>query len=145
MPPVELTTAELNHLRRLLGWVSCEVGQAPDELVATVRDLIPTIGPVTEEAKSRLVQSHQKASNVPLYVRAAVKSLQKAIAPIEATLEDVETSNDLKDMLELQLDRAKAKQTDDPTNRMAKLIVDNRTHALADEAALRATAATEKS
>lgn len=75
-----LTDAEVNHLRRLLGWVACEIGQAPDEMVATVRQIVSAIGSdVSQEGKARLILAHQQASNVPKYVRAAVKALRKTI------------------------------------------------------------------
>ena len=31
--------SDLNHLRRLVAWVKCEIGQPPDELVKTMRNL----------------------------------------------------------------------------------------------------------
>jgi hypothetical protein len=77
-----LNEAEINHLRKLIGWVACEAGQTPDELIETVRKIAPAIGPnVSEEGKARLVQAAQKADSVPKYVRAAIKALRKAIEP----------------------------------------------------------------
>lgn len=71
-----LKASEVNHLRRLLGWVRCEVGQPPEEMVAMVQDLIPRIGPIGDDGKQRLVAAHQKAASVPKYVRAAIKALE---------------------------------------------------------------------
>jgi len=49
-----LTVAEINHLRRLLGWADGEVGQTPEEMMETVRGLAHVIGPgMTEQAKER--------------------------------------------------------------------------------------------
>ena len=31
--------SDLNHLRRLVAWVQCEIGQSTDELVTTMRNL----------------------------------------------------------------------------------------------------------
>ena len=31
--------SDLNHLRRLVAWARCEIGQSPDELVTTMRNL----------------------------------------------------------------------------------------------------------
>lgn len=76
-----LTEAEINHLRRLIGWVACEAGQTPEELIATVRKIAPAIQDVSEEGKARLVEAHQQAEAVPKYVRAAIKALSKAIQP----------------------------------------------------------------
>lgn len=75
-----LTDAEINHLRRLLGWVRCEIGQSPEELVSTVQGILPAIpSDISEEGKARMVLAHQQAANVPKYVRAAVKALEKTI------------------------------------------------------------------
>lgn len=78
----KLNEAEINHLRRLIGWVACEVGQTPEELIATMQKIAPAIGPdVSEEGQARLVESMRKAESVPKYVRAAIKALSKAIEP----------------------------------------------------------------
>lgn len=77
-----ISDAEINHLRRLLGWVSCEIGQSPEEMVATVKSVAPVFAgeELSDEAKQRLVASHEKAAAVPKYVRQAVKALQKTLA-----------------------------------------------------------------
>lgn len=78
----KLNEAEINHLRRLIGWVASEVGQTPEDLIATMRKIAPVVGPdVSEEGKARLVESMRKADSVPKYVRAAIKALSKAIEP----------------------------------------------------------------
>ena len=82
-----LTTAEINHLRRLIGWVACEVGQTPEELVATAQKIAPAVGEIDDAAKGRLVEAHAKAAAVPKYVRAAVVSLRKAIEPDVVTVD----------------------------------------------------------
>ena len=88
---VEFKASELNHLRRLLAWVACEIGQAPDELVKTVQGLLPALGhEVADEAKQRLVQAHREAVSVPRYVRAAVKALGKRVGA-HCDLEDAES------------------------------------------------------
>lgn len=79
IPAGILTPAEINHLRRLLGWVRCEIGQAPDEMVPMVRGIVERLGDVSEEGKARLVEQYAEASNVPKYVRAAVKALEKTL------------------------------------------------------------------
>ncbi len=68
--------SDLNHLRRLVAWVHCEIGQTPDELVETVRKLAER-GVTTDEAgMARMVQAHDAARSAPKYVRAAVKALE---------------------------------------------------------------------
>ena len=57
--------SDLNHLRRLVAWVSCEIGQSPDELVATMRNLAER-GVTTDDAgKARMVQAYDAARSVP--------------------------------------------------------------------------------
>jgi len=90
----KLTPAEINHLRRLIGWAACEVGQSPEEMVATVQRIAPAIHDTSEEGKARLVQAHQKASNVPKYVWAAIKALRKAIEPHLGDVVDADYSQE---------------------------------------------------
>jgi hypothetical protein len=73
--------SDLNHLRRLVAWVRCEIGQAPHEMVATVRTVADKLGhpEISPEAQQRLVHAHDKARQVPKYVRAAVMALEKAV------------------------------------------------------------------
>ncbi len=74
--------SDLNHLRRLLGWVRCDIGQAPAELQQTMIDVADGLGhpEISEEAKARMVETYRRAEAVPLYVRTAVKALEKALA-----------------------------------------------------------------
>lgn len=91
-----LTDAEINHLRRLLGWVRCEIGQSPEDLVETVRGIVLVTGTPSAEAKDRLVESHRKAERAPKYVRAAVKALSKTIEPDGEIVVPAEDRNVLK-------------------------------------------------
>jgi len=84
-----LSKAEVNHLRRLIGYVRCEIMQSPDELVATVQSICPTIGEISEEGKQRLVESYEKAIAVPKYVRDAIKALEKVIIENQGEILDV--------------------------------------------------------
>lgn len=90
--PTALTPAEVNHLRRLVAWVSCDIGQAPEEMVSTLKELsgLGAIGPLSTEAKGELVRMHAKAEAVPKYIRAAVKALRKTIAARPDGIEDAE-------------------------------------------------------
>jgi hypothetical protein len=90
-PPVNvLSEAHVNHLRRLLGWVRCDIGQSPDEYVDTMRRIAPYVGLPDEGAQQRLMDGYNKSRAVPQYVRAAVKSLEQIVrepslpAPIRA-------------------------------------------------------------
>lgn len=78
---MKLSNAEVNHLRRLVAWVRCEIGQAPDEMVKLVGDIAEKLKHVeiSEDAKERLLHSYYRAESIPKYVRAAVSSLDSAI------------------------------------------------------------------
>lgn len=73
-----LSQSDINHLRRLLGYVRCEIGQEPDEVINTVRGILPYVDP-DDEGKERLVKIYQKSVTVPKYVRAAIKALEKHV------------------------------------------------------------------
>lgn len=92
-----MTQPEVNHLRRLLGWVRCEFGQSPDEFEATLRKIAPAIRDVDDEGKARLQRSFEKGARVPKYVRAAVKSLEKIVAQEVGDVIEAETSAGIED------------------------------------------------
>lgn len=75
---MNLTDSEVNHLRRLLGWVRCEIGQSPEELLGTVKSVADALGhpELSAEAKERFILSYYNAERVPKYVRAAIKALE---------------------------------------------------------------------
>lgn len=74
--------SDLNHLRRLLGWIRCDIGQSPAELQQTMIDVAGGLGhpEISPEAKARMVETYRRAESIPLYVRAAVKALEKVLA-----------------------------------------------------------------
>ncbi len=74
--------SDMNHLRRLLGWIRCDIGQSPAELQQTMIDVADGLGhpEISEEARARMVGIYRRAEAVPLYVRAAVKALEKTLA-----------------------------------------------------------------
>lgn len=76
--------SDLAHLRRLLGWVRCEIGQSPEELRAAVRSIAAAAGmpPPGPGAQQRMVDSYDKARSVPQYVRAAVKALERTVGTV---------------------------------------------------------------
>jgi hypothetical protein len=74
--------SELNHLRRLLGWVKCEIGQEPEAMVAMVRDFAAKgLDMNSEFAQRAMVEAHDQARSVPKYIREAVKALEKLTGP----------------------------------------------------------------
>ena len=86
----QLSKAQLNHLRRLLGWVRCEIPPAPNTIVDIVRKIAPVIDEDNHEGKARLVEWHREASNVPKYIRAANKSLEPVVRDSDGQIVDVE-------------------------------------------------------
>jgi len=71
--------SDINHLRRLIAWVDCEVGQSPDDMVKTVQDVVAKIGEksICDTGKQRLVEAHDQSRRVPKYVREAIVALRK--------------------------------------------------------------------
>lgn len=74
--------SDLNHLRRLLGWVRCDIGQDPAAQQQTMIHIAGKLGidSIDSDAKARLVEGYRRAEAVPVYVRDAVKALEKALA-----------------------------------------------------------------
>lgn len=92
--PKTLSNAEINHLRRLLGWVECEIGQSPEEIAETVKSIAPAVGEPDDASKQRLVESYEKAASVPKYLRQAVKALKKAMADQQGDVVDAELTTE---------------------------------------------------
>ena len=89
----QLKTSDVNHLRRLLGYVRCELGQTPDEFLATCKAIAPSFeGELSPESKRRLTVSYEHAVRIPLYVRAAVKALEKVVKEIDGDVVDADNS-----------------------------------------------------
>lgn len=78
-PITMICQSDVNHLRRLLGYVRCEIGPEPEEVVDTVRMIAGKCGPISDEGKQRLVQHYQHSARVPKYVRDAIKALEKVV------------------------------------------------------------------
>lgn len=76
--------SDLNHLRRLLGWVRCDIGQDPAGQQQTMIDIAGKLGidSIDADAKARLVEGYRRAEAVPVYVRDAVKALEKALTAV---------------------------------------------------------------
>lgn len=74
-----LTKAQVEHLRRLLGWMRCDHGvfQSPEEIRETWKDLNAhgVIPSADNETRERLMQHYNLSSDVPKYIRHALKML----------------------------------------------------------------------
>ena len=90
--------SDLKHLRRLVGWVRCEIGESPEEYVAGVQAIADKLGhpSIDDAARQRLVEGYDRRCAVPKYVRAAVKALDRyARAPgavVEVTTQQKKAS-----------------------------------------------------
>lgn len=92
----QLKKSEVNHLRKLLGWVRCDIGQSPEEYLQTTKAVLENFqhDTLSEEAKNRLVEGHVKSSNVPQYVRDAIKALEKTLKRYDGEIVDGEFESD---------------------------------------------------
>jgi len=73
--------SDMNHLRRLLGWIRCEIEQPPAEQQRTMISIAEKLGEcgIDPDAKARLVEGYRRAEAVPVYVRDAVNALEKLL------------------------------------------------------------------
>lgn len=71
--------SDLKHLRRLVGWIRCEIGESPEEYVAGVQAIAEELKhpPIDDAARQRLVEGYDRRRAVPKYVREAVKALDR--------------------------------------------------------------------
>lgn len=81
-PDMPMTDAEVNHLRRLLAWMSCEwmLDPAMHRGMAVAIEWLGTSGAIThDQATAAVAERAEKINRCPAYVRQAVKMLTKAI------------------------------------------------------------------
>lgn len=71
--------SDLKHLRRLVGWIRCEIGESPEEYVAGVQAIAEKLShpPIDDAARQRLVEGYDRRRAVPKYVREAVRALDR--------------------------------------------------------------------
>lgn len=84
----ELSKAQINHLRRLLGWVRCEIPPDPEEIKRIVQSFGRSELVISQDGKDRLVEWHREATNIPKYIRAALKALEPAVREAEGEFVD---------------------------------------------------------
>ena len=81
-PEMPLAEAQINHLRRLLGWMRCEWTLDEDSQRGFLLGAAECsqLDGVTAERVSQVVQAKvEQINSVPIYVRQAVKMLTKAL------------------------------------------------------------------
>lgn len=90
-----LKESDINHLRRLVAWVRCEIGQTEQELIAQYCEIAKILPhELSDDSKQRIVKSIEDARNVPQYIRRAVKALEKVVGKIDGDIVDAEASRD---------------------------------------------------
>ena len=84
--PQELTDAEVNHLRRLLAWFTCEynLSEAGQRGVMQGLHMAVAGGAPVERAQEILDSEVERIRHVPAYIRHAVKMLSKAVRDHDA-------------------------------------------------------------
>lgn len=88
---IELKESDINHLRRLVAWVSCEIGLDEQESINLYSNIIAETGINSDEqSKNRIMASIKKSANYPQYVRRAIKSLGKAINKHDSGIVDAD-------------------------------------------------------
>jgi hypothetical protein len=86
-----LDKSQVNHLRRLLGWVRCEVGQTTDEMVDTYRRIAPYLEDTpSAAAQARITADFRKSQNIPKYVRDAIKALEPVVREAAGEIVDAD-------------------------------------------------------
>ena len=81
-PPLPMTDAEVNHLRRLLAWMRVEYMLDPDAqrgYLSGVSECVAGGWATPEQAGAIVQQASNKINRVPAYVRQGVKMLTKAL------------------------------------------------------------------
>ena len=75
-----MTPAELNHLRRLVAWINCELDPPPEEQRTTMEIVAKALDEYPNEAaQGRIMESYDRGKSVPKYIRAAITSLRKLV------------------------------------------------------------------
>ncbi len=96
----ELKESDINHLRRLVAWVRCEIGETEQQLInryCEIARILPS--DLDDAAKQRIVKSIENARDVPQYIRRAVKSLEKVVGKVDGDIVDADVSEDQQELI----------------------------------------------
>lgn len=88
----ELTDAEVNHLRRLLAWLTCEYNLSEDGQRGIVLGLTKAVSAGADVHRAQVILDDEIARirRVPAYIRQAVKMLTKVVRDHDAKTKMVE-------------------------------------------------------
>lgn len=96
----ELKESDINHLRRLVAWVRCEIGETEQEMIARYCEIAKILPhELDDEAKQSIVKSIENASNVPQYIRRAIKALEKVVGKIDGDIVDADFAEGHKELI----------------------------------------------
>lgn len=84
--PQELTDAQVNHLRRLLGWLVCEYNLSDEGQrgIMTGLNMAVAAGADQTRAQAVLDAEVERVRHVPAYIRQAIRMLGKAVRDHDA-------------------------------------------------------------
>ena len=72
--------SDINHLRRLIGYVKCEIGEDEQQTIQRYTKISGIVDhELDDAARQRIVESVRKAASVPQYIRRAVTALEKVV------------------------------------------------------------------
>lgn len=82
----ELTDAEVNHLRRLLAWMTCEfnLSEEGQRGILTGLNMAVAAGVSVDRAQTVLDEEAERIRRVPAYIRQAIRMLTKAVRDHDA-------------------------------------------------------------
>lgn len=81
-----MNQSEINHLRRLLAWMECEYCLNPASQKGLLQGLNYAVGngmASQSQAKAILADEAHKSMKCPIYIRQAVRALEKTIHRLE--------------------------------------------------------------
>lgn len=84
--PQEMTDAQVNHLRRLLAWLTCEYNLSDEGQQGVMIGLNMAVAGGVAPARAQAVLDEEVARvrHVPAYIRQAVRMLTKAVRDHDA-------------------------------------------------------------
>lgn len=92
--PQELTDAQVNHLRRLLAWLTCEYNLSDEGQQGVMIGLNMAVAGGADIARAQAVldEEVERVRRVPAYIRQAVRMLTKAVRDHDARTRVVDSS-----------------------------------------------------
>lgn len=92
--PQELTDAQVNHLRRLLAWLTCEYNLSDEGQQGLMIGLNMAVAGGADVARAQAVLDDEieRVRRVPAYIRQAVRMLTKAVRDHDARTRVVDST-----------------------------------------------------